>query len=143
MPKLNQAPNQQKTNTQQRSLQPPPVAQRSSNEDQNIKNYSALIESHRNRGVDLAKFNSVRLCLDLYNNWQNQANNLLSRVDQYVQQNYSRRSELQQQFGNETFDGRIFPDTKSSLESIQSIFFNRADLFGMMNFNLKNSLNSL
>lgn len=133
--KSNQTPN-----TQQ---QPPSVTRSSSPEDRNIKNYFAMIENHRNRGVDMAKCNSVQVCLELYDNWQNQANNLLTEIDNYLQQKYQKRSELQQQFGNEIFDTRIFPDTKSSLESIQGIFFNRADVFGMMNFSLKNSLNPL
>ena len=138
-PKLNQTPNQQ-PRTQEQS---PPVTRNSSLEDQNIKNYYALIESHRNRGTDLAKCNSVQVCLELYNNWQNQANNLLSEIDSYIQQNYRKRSELQQEFGSETFDVQIFPDTKSSLQSLQKIFFSRADLFGMLNSTLKNSLNSI
>jgi hypothetical protein len=138
-PKSNQPPAQQ-LKTQQ---QPPSVARNYSLEDQNIRNYFALIESHRNRGVDLAKCKSVKLCLNLYNSWQNQANNLLSEIDGYLQQKYRKRSELQQKFGSETFNTQIFPDTKDSLESIQSIFFNRADLFGMMNSTLKSSFNSI
>lgn len=140
-PKPNQITNNQQRIQQQ--TQSPPVAQGSSFEDQNVKKYFTLIENHRNRGADLAKCNSVRLCLELYNNWQNQANNLLSEIDSYLQQKYRKRSELQQKFGSETFDAQIFPDTKTSLESLQSIFFNRANLFGMLNSSLKNSLNSL
>lgn len=108
--------------------------------DPNIENYLALLQQHRDRGASLAKCNSVRLCLKLYNEWQDQGNNLLRGIDNYIQQKYQRRSELQQEFGNEPLSQQIFPETPESLGNIQSIFFSRAKFFGMMDIHLKGEL---
>ena len=135
---MNQTTNKPQMPRQQ--FQSPPVAQVTTLNDSNIENYLALIESHRNRGAGLAKCDSVRLCLALYNNWQDQANNLLDEIDNYIRQRYRKRSELQQEFGSETLTAQIFIDTKDSLESLRTIFFTRAKTFGSMTTYLKNSL---
>jgi hypothetical protein len=105
-------------------------------EDSTIGEYLTLIKKHRNDGADLAKCNLVQLCLEEYNNWQNEANNLLTQVDNYIKNTCHKRSELQQKFSSKTLDGRYFPDTKDSLESLQSLFFSRVETFGLVTYNL-------
>lgn len=134
----------QKINKQQQGPQQqfqfPPVAQTPSFNDANIENYLNLIQQHRDKGVDLAKCNAIQVCLAAYNSWQNQGGMLLSQIDRYIQEKYGRRSELQQEFGNESFETGYMINSESMLQSLKTLFFVRAKTFGSMDFYLKRSL---